>query len=43
MFSYYFCNSGKEPDNLGNPKIRRSLDMFGLGVGHVWQTSLEYG
>jgi hypothetical protein len=28
---YYFCNLGKEPDKIGNPKIRRSPDMSELG------------
>jgi hypothetical protein len=34
-------NPGKELDKLGNSKIRRSLDMSGLGVGHVQQIYLE--
>jgi hypothetical protein len=27
MSGYYFCNLGKEPDKLGNLKIRRRPDM----------------
>jgi hypothetical protein len=34
-------NLGKEPDKLGNQKIRRSPDFSGLGARHVRQTSLE--
>jgi hypothetical protein len=43
MSGYCFCNLGKEPDKLGNWKIRRSWDMSRLGDRHVQQTSLKSG